>query len=214
MRLRDTGATMARDRYLKHHGVDLIRMPYWRWTCCPDGHQEMMLFKHISAKVQGNFVKYRQEISQQKALVAKTQRARLSLWQKEAQKKRKAQDNKMKPQATNKHKQATGTKRTPMWQPKGVIKQQVQVESKLPRRRKGPNERQTFMLHHRPEMADMRQAVGVKSYKRAATSVRLQARGHKRAATTWSPLSVARKALHQEERQVHAMKQEQQQQQK
>jgi hypothetical protein len=196
MRLRDTGATIARDRYLKHHGVDLIRMPYWRWTCCPNGHQEMMLFKHISSKVQGNFVKYRQEISQQEALAAKTQRARLSSGQKKAQKKRKAQDNKMKPQATTKHKQATGTKRNPMWQRKGVIKQQVQAGSKLPMRRHGPIEGQTFMLHHRPKMADMRQAVGVKSYKCAAT--------------TWSPFSAAREALHREKRQVHAMKQEQQ----
>jgi hypothetical protein len=70
MRVRETGATMARDRILRHHRVDLIRLPYWQWTCCPAYHREMMLFKHIGHKVRGEFTKYRQEIKQRTAAAA------------------------------------------------------------------------------------------------------------------------------------------------
>ena len=61
MRLRETGATLARDRLFHLEGVKLIKMPYWRWTCCEHTSRETMLFKHIGGHVVGDYVRYHQE---------------------------------------------------------------------------------------------------------------------------------------------------------
>lgn len=61
MRVRETGATLARNRLLYLEGLQLIRLPHWRWTCCEHMSRETMLFKHIGNVVSGDYMRYHRD---------------------------------------------------------------------------------------------------------------------------------------------------------
>jgi hypothetical protein len=56
--VRESGATLARNAFMKHHGVRLIVLPFWQWAMCPHDCRESLVFKHVSGLVSADFRRY------------------------------------------------------------------------------------------------------------------------------------------------------------